>query len=46
MSEVGAMAVNTEPNAEPTNEVDDSRRKFLTFATGAIIPVDGGRPLS
>ncbi len=35
MSEVGAMAVHTEPNAEPTNEVDDSRRKFLTYATGA-----------
>lgn len=39
MSEVGAMAVNTEPNAEPVNEVDDSRRKFLTFATGATAAV-------
>ena len=39
MSEVGAMAVHTEPNAEPINEVDDSRRKFLTYATGATAVV-------
>src|SRR5579862_1036369 len=39
MSEVGAMAVHTDPNAAPINEVDDSRRKFLTFATGTTAVV-------
>jgi ubiquinol-cytochrome c reductase iron-sulfur subunit len=34
MSEVGAMAANPESNVEPLTEVDDSRRKFLTFAAG------------
>lgn len=39
MSEVGAMAVNSETHAQPAHEVDDSRRKFLTFATGATAAV-------
>ncbi len=39
MSEVGAMAVNSESNAQSVTEVDDSRRKFLTFATGATAAV-------
>jgi ubiquinol-cytochrome c reductase iron-sulfur subunit len=45
MSEIGAMAANPETHVQPLNEVDDSRRKFLTFATattagvGAVLAV-------
>ena len=39
MSEFGAMAANPETHVEPINEVDDSRRKFLTFATAATAGV-------
>src|SRR5262249_30532784 len=39
MSEIGAMAANPETHVQPVNEVDDSRRKFLTFATAATAGV-------
>src|SRR6185437_16714540 len=39
MSEVGAMAANPETHVQPIHEVDDSRRKFLTFATAATAGV-------